>query len=265
MQDIEYIDRLMTYYVPGARKVIVRTEIADGIDEDNELMIGYEDSEHNLDLVFSEDGRLLESRHYFLSDEELGYRYELEYNDQRLITKMSRYSLADNRLAWVAVCSYDEQGRMVEKVNSWSSFGKKQEWITKYQYFGLTKRVSGKDCFGNTISGYESWCNDFKQETLWKFINEKGEYQGRMEFSYLPDGGSLTCKSAMDENERLVYQMKYTYLDNGLLSRYTDQGEDFLEDWSYRYGYGCDGIWVYKGYYSEGFLIFYSEREVEYW
>jgi hypothetical protein len=255
----------MTYYVPGARKVIVRTEIADGIAEDNELMMDYDDSDHNLDLVFSEDGQLLESRHYFLPDEELSFRYELEYNDQRLITKMSQYSLADNRLAWEAVCRYDEQGRMVEKVNSWSSFGKKQEWVTWYQYFGLTKRVSGRDCFGNTISGYESKCNDFKQETLWKYINEKGEYQGRMEFSYLPDGGSLTCKSAIDENERLVYQMKFTYQENGLMSSDSYQGGGFIEVWNYQYGYDSLGIWVYKGYYQEGVLLFYSERDVEYW
>jgi len=265
LQDIEYIDRLITFYVPGAKKVIVRTKIADGIDEESDLMFGYEDSEHNIDLLFSEDGRLLESRHYYLTDEKLSFKHELEYNDQRLITKMSKQSLADNRLTWVAICLYDEQGRMVKKVNSSTFFDNLEVWVKRYQYFGLTKRVSGKDCYGNKISGYESWCNDFKQETLRKFINDQGEYHGRMEFSYLPNGGSLTCQSAIDTNERLVYQMKYTYLENGLLSRYFYQGEDFHEDWFYRYGYGCDGIWVYKGYYREGVFIFWSEREVEYW
>jgi len=228
-------------------------------------MMDYEDADHNLDLVFSMDGRLLESRHYFLQDERLGFRYEMEYNDQGLITKMSRYSLADNQLAWVAVCRYDEQGRMIEKAHSWFFLGERQEWVMWYQYLGFTKRISGKDNFGMVISGYESWSNEFQQETLWKFIDKNGDYKGRMEFSYLPNGGAVTCQSSIDENDGLVYERKYTYFTNGLLSSYSYQGEDSIEVWTYQYGYDSHGIWVYKGYYQEGVLLFYSERDVEYW
>jgi hypothetical protein len=111
----------------------------------------------------------------------------------------------------------------------------------------------------------ESWSNEFRQETLWKLIDEKGGYNGRMEFSYLPNGGAMTRKSSIDENEGLVYQKKYTFQENGLMSSDSYQGGGFIEVWNYQYGYDSLGIWVYKGYYQEGVLLFYSERDVEYW
>jgi hypothetical protein len=266
MTDKRYVHRrdcrVQKHYVSHAKQIAFRSVRAKIAKEEPYLNI--QETPGNFDLVFSEDGRLLESIHL---DTGNPFSIVYVYSKKRLIRAI-KLNRVNNEIIEISEFTYDDRGKRIVAEN-WRSFigvildgGDTEVRIHKYD------KNKETICITSSFHDFEAFFyktyNDKNLLVEEKAIRGTDDLMYWSKFRYGPDQ-DLVEEISLDEDGKDDGVYQFAHHKTGVSTGYTFQSEQRSYVKEYVYVFNKKDHWINKIVLTNGEPGYSYERTIEYY